>query len=124
MAGFTTGKEASVPISESASFSAGGNAVSYEGGNAGLSASQKASIHPDGSASTPASERASVAAHLKARPPRRRGRPQGPERVALSVRILMELDEQLTAAVETTGRGPQELVEDGLRLLFAQLRGE
>jgi hypothetical protein len=36
--------------------------------------------------------------------------------VALSVRILPESDAGLTAAVEETGLGPQEIVEQALEL--------
>lgn len=45
---------------------------------------------------------------------RRRGRPRGPERVALGVRILASIDERLTAECERLGVGPQELVDAAL----------
>jgi hypothetical protein len=52
---------------------------------------------------------------LKAERPRRRpGRPRGPERVALSVRIKPEIDQRLTTAVEHTNLGPQQIVEAAL----------
>ncbi len=71
---------------------------------AGIFAGTKASII-DGETTATAQVR---------RPPRRRGRPRGPDRVALSVRIRAELDARLTAAVDTTGLGPQEIVEAAL----------
>ena len=48
------------------------------------------------------------------RPARRVGRPRGPERVALTIRILAATDERLTAAVEQTGESPQYLVDKAL----------
>jgi hypothetical protein len=50
------------------------------------------------------------------RPPRalRAGRPRGPERVPLTVRILRATDDRLTAAVETTGQRPQQIVDEAL----------
>jgi len=53
---------------------------------------------------------------------RRRGRPRGPERAKLSVRILASNDTKLTRAVEQTGQSPQYLVDQALALLFAKLR--
>jgi hypothetical protein len=54
-------------------------------------------------------------------PSRRRGRPRGPDRRPLTVRVRAEVDERLTRAVDETGHGPQELVEQGLELLFRRL---
>ena len=51
----------------------------------------------------------------------RRGRPQGPERVALSVRILADTDERLTAAVEVTEKNPQSIVDAALAEYLARL---
>jgi hypothetical protein len=45
---------------------------------------------------------------------RRVGRPRGPERVPLTVRILTAVDERLTAAVEATGKSPQYIVDEAL----------
>ncbi|MGW2110708.1 hypothetical protein [Streptomyces sp. NPDC001948] len=56
------------------------------------------------------------------RPPRRRGRPRGPERVAVSVRILTSTDRKLTAAVEQTGLNPQTILEDALEAYFRRLK--
>lgn len=56
------------------------------------------------------------------RQPRRRGRPRGPERVPLTVRILPPTDRKLTAAVEQTGLNPQTLVEDALKAYFRWLK--
>ncbi|MBP5942617.1 hypothetical protein [Streptomyces acidiscabies] len=58
------------------------------------------------------------------RAPRRRGRPRGPERVALTVRILPATDRKLTAAVEQTGLNPQTLVEQALESYFRRLKIE
>jgi hypothetical protein len=45
---------------------------------------------------------------------RRVGRPRGPERVALTTRILAATDRRLTAAVEQTGESPQYIVDAAL----------
>ena len=55
------------------------------------------------------------------RPGRRVGRPRGPERVALTVRVLAATDERLTAAVELTGQSPQYLVDAALAAYFDAL---
>jgi len=49
------------------------------------------------------------------------GRPRGPERVALTVRVLAATDERLTAAVELTGQSPQYLVDAALAAYFDAL---
>lgn len=49
------------------------------------------------------------------------GRPRGPERVPLTVRILAETDERLTAAVEATGKSPQYIVDEALAEHLARL---
>lgn len=66
-------------------------------------------------AGAPASRQAIRKTGKKAGKRRRRvGRPRGPERVPLSVRILAETDERLTAAVEATGESPQYIVDEAL----------
>jgi hypothetical protein len=52
---------------------------------------------------------------------RRVGRPRGPERVALTVRILAEHDRRLTFEVERQGLSPQYLVERALAEYFSKL---
>jgi hypothetical protein len=52
---------------------------------------------------------------------RRVGRPRGPERVPLTVRILAATDERLTAAVEATGKSPQYIVDEALSEYLARL---
>ena len=52
---------------------------------------------------------------------RRVGRPRGPERVPLTVRILAATDERLTAAVEATGKNPQSIVDEALSEYLARL---
>jgi hypothetical protein len=58
------------------------------------------------------------------RAPRRAGRPRGPERAPLSVRVLAANDRMLTVAVEQTGKNPQTLVDEALGLLFKKLKIE
>lgn len=52
---------------------------------------------------------------------RRVGRPRGPERVPLTVRILAATDERLTAAVEASGKSPQYIVDEALAEYLAGL---
>jgi hypothetical protein len=52
---------------------------------------------------------------------RRVGRPRGPERVPLTVRILAATDERLTAAVDATGKSPQYLVDEALNEYLSRL---
>lgn len=49
------------------------------------------------------------------------GRPRGPERVPLTVRILAATDERLTAAVEASGKSPQYIVDEALAEYLARL---
>ncbi|MFF4249478.1 hypothetical protein ACFYY2_34190 [Streptomyces sp. NPDC001822] len=56
------------------------------------------------------------------RPPRRRGRPRGPEREMLSVRILASNNRMLTVAVEETDLNPQTLVDQALEAMFKRLK--
>ncbi|MER7050474.1 hypothetical protein ABT391_37250 [Streptomyces jumonjinensis] len=53
---------------------------------------------------------------------RRRGRPRGPDRKTLSVRILLKNDRRLTLAVEQTGHNPQTLVDMALDSLFKRMK--
>lgn len=50
--------------------------------------------------------------------PRRVGRPRGPDRVQICTRILLDLDNALTEAVETTGLSIQPILEQALRDWF------
>ncbi len=84
--------------------------------NASNSVGEPARVQAADSASVSASENAGV------KTGRRLGRPKGPERAKLSVRILKENDAKLTRAVELTGENPQDLVDQALRLLFAKLK--
>jgi hypothetical protein len=52
---------------------------------------------------------------------RRLGRPRGPVRVPLTVRILAEHNERLTSEVAVQGLSPQYLVEQALTEYFARL---
>jgi hypothetical protein len=69
-----------------------------------------------------ADENASIPASRKAGKSRRRaGRPAGPARVSLTVRILAATDDRLTAAVELTGQSPQYIVDSALAAWFDSL---
>jgi hypothetical protein len=52
---------------------------------------------------------------------RRVGKPRGPERVPLAVRILAATAERLTRAVEATGESPQYIVGEGLSEYLTRL---
>jgi len=97
------------------------------GSDAGDSASGKA--NEPASSSKGRGQKSAVPAAAKTsgltrRPPRRRGRPRGPERVPLSVRILTSTDRKLTAAVDQTGYNPQTIVEQALEAYFRRLKIE
>jgi hypothetical protein len=88
-------------------------------GDASITASGNAGIAADPLASGAAGQKASAAAGPHAGKPRRRaGRPRGPERVALTIRILAATDRRLTAAVEQTGQSPQYIVDAALAAYF------
>ncbi|WP_060903079.1 MULTISPECIES: hypothetical protein [Streptomyces] len=72
----------------------------------------------------PAAETAGSPPKPSRRAPRRAGRPRGPERAPLSVRVLAANDRMLTVAVEQTGKNPQTLVDEALGLLFKKLKIE
>ncbi len=110
-------QRASQPASDSDSTHAGIPA----GDNASVAASGPADIEEQIRTSTDAAddapkEPAKTPAKRKKKPPARRrvGRPAGPARVALSVRILPRLDKGLTSAVDATGMSPQYIVEAAL----------
>jgi hypothetical protein len=97
------------------------------GDDASISASGNAGvidINPDGvedvsfavsSDGKKAGVRAGRSAGRKVSKPRRRvGRPRGPDRVPLTIRILAETDDRLTVAVELTGESPQYIVDKAL----------
>jgi hypothetical protein len=123
------------PVSDSvnAGVSAGGNA----GVNTGVPAVDEPvaepKVEPAGpvaQAAATVGESAGVSAGANAepggqakpkRPPRRAGRPRGPERAALSVRILAHLDERLTEEVERQGLNPQTIVDQALTEHFGRL---
>jgi hypothetical protein len=115
--------------SDSASGNAGVNAGFPDGGNAGLSAvpdaggnaGELASTAAGTSASRKASASAGRSARGKASARRRVGRPRGPDRVALTIRILAANDERLTAAVDATGQSPQYVVDAALSAYFDAL---
>jgi len=60
-------------------------------------------------------------ARKKASMKRRVGRPRGPDRMALSIRILASNDARLTAAVHSTGQSPQYIVDAALTAYFDAL---
>lgn len=88
-------------------------------GKAGESAGQNEDQEPKAAAPP---KRPASSSTGRSRAPRRRGRPRGPERVPLTVRILPSTDRKLTAAVEETGLNPQTLVEDALEAYFRRLK--
>jgi hypothetical protein len=120
---------ASDDASESASVPASPDATDLASQHPSPTATEAASVPASratsDTASRPARHEASAstrpAADSPSRPTRRVGRPAGPERRALNVRIRADLDQRLTQAVAETGQSPQPLVEDALRLLFAKL---
>lgn len=129
------------PLGENASFSASGNAVSIvstpdisnDGGNAGGIAARKASSSASvsdgvsdggkaggvdaGKESVKASRITGPRAGRKAgknQQRRRVGRPRGPDRVPVTVRLMVETNDRLTTAVDSTGESPQYIVERAL----------
>jgi hypothetical protein len=113
-----TGEEASISASENDSDPAIMGDVISEGSRASGTASGSAG--PE--AGSPASRQAARKTGKKAVKRRRRvGRPRGPERVPLTVRILSATDERLTAAVEATGKSPQYIVDEALAEYLARL---
>ncbi|MCX4707206.1 hypothetical protein [Streptomyces sp. NBC_01373] len=99
-------------------------------GGSGSGAGDSASGNDGGSDSgtegqePPAAEGAGAPPKPARRSPRRAGRPRGPERAPLSVRVLAANDRMLTLAVEQTGKNPQTLVDEALGLLFRKLKIE
>jgi hypothetical protein len=111
--------------SDSTSVSAGDNASVSDIGKASVSGSGDAGGDASGPVSPVASRTASPGAGgtagSKASARRRLGRPRGPARVALTIRILAANDERLTAAVEVTGQSPQYVVDAALSAYFDAL---
>jgi hypothetical protein len=112
-----------VPAIDSESTDASISASQKDGNEETLTAIGKAGVADGGtavrnasrSAARAASSRAGKSAGHKAGKARRRvGRPRGPERVPLTIRILAATDERLTAAVEATGDSPQYIVDAAL----------
>jgi hypothetical protein len=105
-----------------ASVSASNNASDPASVPESVSASVSGSPDAGDDASAVASATASLKASRNAGPlaggRRRVGRPRGPARRALSIRILAENDDRLTAAVEATGQSPQYLVDAALTAYF------
>lgn len=104
---------------EQATFSASGNTAPPESPPAVISASGKADSGQRPAARISASGKAGgeprVSASRKSgAPARRRGRPKGPLRFTLSVRIPAELDLRVSAEYEASGDGPQTIVEKAL----------
>ena len=102
------------PAWEAAGDSASGNASGSDGGNAGGSAGGNAGGIAADSAPVPE-------AGGRIRASRRVGRPRGPDRVKLSVRITRDLDDQLSRAVDQTSMSPQYIVEEALAKHFRSL---
>lgn len=99
------------PVSDAASGNAGDSPGATEAESAGQ----------DPEPVTPAARRRpSPGPH--GRTPRRRGRPRGPERVPVTVRLLTSTDRKLTVAVDQTGLNPQSIVEEALEAYFRRLK--
>lgn len=72
-------------------------------------------VSASGKADPPTAPPATISASRKSgAPARRRGRPKGPLRFTLSIRIPAELDLRLSAECEASGDGPQTIVERAL----------
>ncbi|MGW8730507.1 hypothetical protein ACWGNF_31275 [Streptomyces sp. NPDC055808] len=69
-----------------------------------------------------AAEEVAAAAVKAGRRPRRVSRQRAPQRVAMSVRLLLEDDVRLDAALEQTGLYLQDGVTEALRLWFKKLK--
>lgn len=94
------------------------------GSGAGDSASGNAGDPADenhGQAPEPPAPPAQTA-KATSRTARRRGRPRGPEREALTVRVLPSTNRMLTVAVEETGLNPQTIVEEAMQAHFRRLK--
>lgn len=134
-ADLSAGSEASTAAdtadSRAASISAGGNAGTVDSMSAGDTVSGSTSKNDSATASgrasstgsrpagrksdKPASRSASSkASKAKTKRGRRVGRPAGPERTAITVRVLVENDQALTEAVAETGQSPQYIVDEAL----------
>jgi hypothetical protein len=111
---------------EEASVSASGNDSESAIMGDGISGSVKVDSTASGAAVSAAGGTASRQAVRKTgkkavKRRRRVGRPRGPERVPLTVRILSATDARLTAAVEDTGKSPQYIVDEALAEYLARL---
>jgi hypothetical protein len=109
LAGGNAGLKDGDPASVDADFS--------DGDNAGLSAVSRAST----AVIKKASAKAGSSARKKTGERRRVGRPRGPARVPLTIRILAATDQRLTAAVDATGQSPQYIVDAALSAYFDAL---
>jgi hypothetical protein len=114
-------EKASVFDDTNAGLSDSSSAGNQDSQNASPAASYPASAMASRTASTTASRTADGRAGKKAGTKRRMGRPRGPARVALTIRILAANDERLTAAVEATGQSPQYVVDAALAAYFDAL---
>ncbi|AZK98795.1 MULTISPECIES: hypothetical protein [Streptomyces] len=94
----------------------GSDAGDSASGNAGDSADGN-----DGQAPEPAAP-ATRTPKAASRTARRRGRPRGPDREALTVRVLPATNRMLTVAVEETGLNPQTIVEEAMQAHFRRLK--
>lgn len=79
---------------------------------------------PDELQSRPGADGSAAQQAQPAHRARRVGRPRGPLRLPLNVRILATHDERLTAEVKRQGLSPQYIVEQALGEYFARLDRE
>lgn len=97
---------------------AGGEAGGTGGEASGTQDSEKAG---DSAGGKPGKEKERPPAPSTWRPSRRPGRPKGPDRIPLSVRILAEHDARLTQEVERQELSPQFIVDAALSDYFTKL---
>jgi hypothetical protein len=112
------GKTASISASENDSIVAGDQDSINAGVSAAVSAISSDVRTANGKAGRPAVKKVGKKAGRAAR---RVGRPRGPDRVPLTIRIIAENDARLTAAVEQTGQSPQYIVDAALSAYFDAL---
>lgn len=113
------GGKASGSASENDGGSASGKDSGSAGGSAGGDAGGKGGVNAGGNVKDSAAGREESGGRIRA--PRRVGRPRGPDRVKLSVRITQDLDDQLSRAVDQTKMSPQYIVEEALAKHFRSL---
>jgi len=114
----TASDNASIFAGENDGINTGANESSIAGNDASLI---DVSNDSDSDSVETGKKTAGGRARKKASMKRRVGRPRGPDRMALSIRILASNDARLTAAVHSTGQSPQYIVDAALTSYFDAL---